>query len=72
MKIALISCIDGNFKIESEWSNEESAAVAYHQKCAALHNDKSTPFTAKVMLCNENIACVGNYVEVIDHTQVTE
>lgn len=72
MKIALFTCINGSFKIESEWTNEEGAAVAYHQKCAALHNDHATSFKAKVMLLDENIAQVGDYMEVIDHTQTEE
>ena len=72
MKMALFTCINGNFKIESEWSDKDGAAVAFHQKCAALHNDKTTSFKAKVMVMDENFGLVGDYMEVIDHTQAAE
>ncbi len=69
MKMALFTCINGNFKIDSEWSNKDSAAVAYHQKCAALHNDKTTSFTARVMVLDETFTLVDGYSEYIDHLQ---
>ena len=73
MKMALFTCINGNFKIESEWSdNKDGAATAYHQKCAALHNDKETSFKAKVMVLDENFALVDDMAETIDHTQAAE
>lgn len=71
-KMALFTCINGNFKLESEWSDKDGAVVAYHQKCAALHNDKETSFKARVTILDENFVRVENYVEDIDHTQAAE
>lgn len=39
MKYALITCINGNFKVESEHgSNIEQARTAFYSKCTALSN----------------------------------
>lgn len=39
MKYALITCINGNFKIESEHGeNIEQARTAFYQKCTTLSN----------------------------------
>lgn len=73
MNMAVFTCINGNFKIESEWlDNKDGAATAYHQKCAALHNDKETSFKARVTILDENFVRVENYVEDIDHLKAAE
>lgn len=72
MKYALLTCTNGNYKIESEWSNLEGSIVAFHQKCAALHNDKTTAFKAVVKIIDENLDGVGAFIEIIDHTQAAE
>lgn len=72
MKYALLTCINGNYKIESEWSDLEGAIVAFHQKCAALHNDKTTSFRAIVKVVDENIDGVSGYMESVNHLQAAE
>lgn len=71
-KMALFTCINGNFKIESEWSDKDGAVVDYHQKCAALNNDKETSFKARVIILDEDFMRVDSYVEDIDHLHAAE
>lgn len=38
MKYAIIKVVNGNFSVESEWTDLNSAIVAYHSTCSTLWN----------------------------------
>lgn len=67
MKYAIITCVNGSFSIESEWSNLNSAKVSFHGKCQTLWNAEDVQ-KAHVMIVNEQLECVEGYKEFIDHT----
>ena len=41
MKLAIITCTDGNFLVRSEHDTRDEALIAYDQLHAALVNDKT-------------------------------
>lgn len=70
MKYAVISTINGVFKIEAEYDNNlQGAIVFFHQKCAMLWN-ASDVLTAKVEVVDESLAVVDGHSEVIIHPVV--
>ena len=72
MKLSVVSNINGAFKIESEWTdNEKGAIVAFHQKCASLWNDSAT-VKATVKILDEQLDNYGGYSELIIHPQTAE
>ena len=64
---AIISCINGNYKIEAEGLSEQSAKVLFHQKCAAFWNAPDV-LLGQVCIKNQQLETVGNYSEQIIHT----
>ena len=68
-KFALITCSDGNFIVRSEWSNLDSAIIAYHTLIPALMNDK-TMKTCMVKIVDENLDLVEGKMEYITHEPV--
>ena len=73
MKYAVITCINGNFKIESEHGeNLEQARTDFYSKCTALSNAPDV-VTSKVMVADEFLQPVNDLSAVINHsTSVTE
>lgn len=72
MKLSVVSNINGVFKIESEWTdNEQGAIVAFHQKCATLWNTKEV-IKATVKILDEQLDNYGGYLELITHAQEGE
>lgn len=68
-KFALVQCVNGNFSVISEHSNENSGIVAFHQASAALWN-ASDVVTARLNLVDENLYVVeGRYTEWIDKSE---
>ena len=66
MKYAVVTVVDGNFLIRSEWSNKNSAIQAFHSLCAALIGDIG--FThAMVKVLDENLDTVDGKIEYIVH-----
>lgn len=66
MKYAVVTVVDGNFLIRSEWSNKNSAIQAFHSLCAALIGDIG--FThAMVKVLDENLDTVNGKIEYIEH-----
>ena len=68
MEYAVITVVEGNFLIRSEWSDLESACKAFHSLCAALITD--TGFSnAMVKVMDENLDTVK--MEYIIHDVVS-
>ena len=69
MKYAVIKVVNGNFAIESEWGNLQSAIVQWHGVCRTLWAE-TTVEKATVSLVNEQMEDVenGKYKEFISHT----
>ena len=69
MKYAVITVVDGNFLVRSEWGNKDSAIQAFHNLCATLIGD--TGFTrAMVKVLDENLDTVNGKTEYIIHEPV--
>ena len=69
MKYAVISNVNGNFKIESEHGdNLQSAIVAFHNKCAAFWNAPDVE-TAKVEGVDQSLNVVDGKAEFISHVE---
>ena len=67
---SIVTCINGNFKIEAEGLNEQQAKVLFHQKCAAFWN-ASDVLLGQVSIMNQQLQVGGNYTEQIIHTVET-
>ena len=66
-KFAVVSIVNGIFKIDSEWENNlDGARVAFHQRCAALWNAQDV-VSAVVRLVNSDFLTYTNYEEHIGH-----
>ena len=71
MKYALISCINGNFKIESEHGeNIEQARTAFYSKCTALSNAPDV-IRSRVMVADEFLQPAGDLKADIGHNTDT-
>ena len=67
MKYALMTCINGNYKIESEHGTDLNAAqMAWHDKCRALEGAPDV-ITATCMVADENLGTVNGLYEKIKH-----
>ena len=67
---SIVTCINGNFKIEAEGLNEQQAKVLFHQKCAAFWN-ASDVLLGQVSIMNQQLQVVDGYSEQIIHTVET-
>lgn len=69
MRYSVITVVDGNFLIRSEWGNKDSAIQSFHSLCAALIGD--TGFSkAMVKVLDENLDLVEGKMEYITHEPV--
>lgn len=69
MKYAIIQCVNGNFSVVAEFTdNEQGAIVRFHQVCTNLWNASDVQ-RATVKLVNESLEVVYNKVETIIHAQ---
>lgn len=67
MKHAIITAINGNFKIEAEgYTSLDSAKINFAGKWQALLNAPDV-ITGTIMIVNENLECVEGYKEFISH-----
>ena len=67
MNHAVITCVNGSFKIEAEGYNSlESAKVFYAGKWENLLNAPDV-IMGEIMIINENLECVEGYREKISH-----
>lgn len=70
-KIAVIKCVNGNFAIDSEWTDLEKAKVQFHGLAQTLWN-ASDVLTAKIEIVDEQLNVVEDYREFIHHEQEEE
>ena len=68
---AILKAINGNFTVDSEFSELQPAKVMFHGVCQTLWN-ASDVITAKVMIVDEQLNCVEGYKEFIHHEQTEE
>lgn len=67
MKYAIISCINGNYKIEAEGITDlANAKTQFHGLCQTLWNAPDV-ITAYVMIADEQLDVVEGYKEFIHH-----
>ena len=67
MKYAIVKVINGNYTIHAEGITELSnAKVQFHGLCQTLWNAQDV-ITGAVMIVNENLECVEDYLEIITH-----
>lgn len=67
MKYAIIKVINSNYFVHAEGITDvNSAKSQFHGLCQALWNAPDVT-TAKVMVVDENLDCVGGYREFISH-----
>lgn len=73
MKYAVIKVVNGNYAIQAEGITDLSAAkVQFHGLCQTLWNAPDV-ITGAVMIADENLVCVEDYKELINHqTEETE
>ena len=66
-KLFVAQVVNGNFKIVSEWTdNEQGAVVSFHSTCANLWNSADV-LNATVKILNESLDLFQGKVEVITH-----
>lgn len=69
MNYAVISNINGNFKIESEHGDDFQAAIVnFHNICAAFWNEPNV-ITAKVEVVDQSLNVVDGKSEFISHVE---
>ena len=68
MKYYVIQSSNENVSIVSEWSDLNSAIVAYHDRCKILWNAKDV-ISGVVILVDSSLNTVGGYREFITHEQ---
>lgn len=68
MKLAIISCINGNFKLEAGgFTTEQAALVAFHGKCEVFWNAPDV-LTGEVAIVDEQLDIYKGYKDFIRHT----
>lgn len=66
-KLAVVDNVNGAFKVESEWTdNEQGALVAFHDRCKNLWNAPDT-IKATVKILDEDLNIFEGKVEVVSH-----
>ena len=72
MKYAVITCSNGSFTVQSEWTNDiKSARINFRTQCNNLDNAADVK-TGAVILVNENFDTVDDYKEIINHEETPE
>jgi hypothetical protein len=68
MKYYVIQSSNETVSVVSEWSDLNSAIVAYHDRCKILWNAQDV-ISGVVMLVDSSLNTVGGYREFITHEQ---
>ena len=67
MKYAVISCINGTFKVEAECGeNKTQARTIFYQKCAALSNAPDV-ITATIKVLDSQLDCVDGLMALFSN-----
>lgn len=66
MKYAILKAVNGNFTVDSEFSELQPAKVQFHSVCQTLWNAPDV-LTGEVMIVDEQLNCVEGYKEFIHH-----
>ena len=66
MKYYVMKSANGNVSIESEWSDINSAKVAYHDVCKAYWNAPDV-IIGYVAILSSNFEIAEGYIECITH-----
>lgn len=66
---AILKAINGNFTVDSEFSELQPAKVMFHGVCQTLWNSADV-LTAEVAIVDEQLDCVEGYKEFIHHEAV--
>ena len=53
MKYAILQCVNGNFSVVSEWTDQKKAFVNFHSVCTTLWNSPDVT-AATVQVADEN------------------
>jgi hypothetical protein len=70
MKLAIITCINGNFKVEAEgFTTEQAALVVFHGKCQVFWNAPDV-LTGEVAIVDEQLNIYRGFKEYIHHDPV--
>lgn len=69
MKYSIIKVINGNYTVDSEWENLNSAKVQFHTVAKTLWNAPDV-VTAMIMIADEQLDAVEGYKEYIRHEVV--
>lgn len=65
MKYAIITMINGNWKVEVESNNLQQVTTNFHTKCATLSNEPTVTL-ARIWVVDQSLAVIKS--ETIDHT----
>lgn len=73
MKLAVVTNINGTFKIESEWNvpdlaSAQGAIINFHDKCKTLWNSPDVK-KATVKILDDNLNLFEDYEETIVHAE---
>ena len=72
MKYAIIKVVNGNYSVHAEGiSDKNKAKTQFHGLCQTLWN-ASDVVTATVIIADENLYIVDNYIEHISHDSAEE
>ena len=71
-KYYIIQSSNGNVSIVSEWSDLNSAIVAYHDRCKVLWNATDVIDGIVQLVYSADLAVVNGYSEHIHHDAVVE
>lgn len=71
MKYSIVKCINGNFSVDSEWGNLNSAKTHFHGICQTLWNATDV-LTAHVAIVDEQLDTVEGYKEYVHHEVTNE
>jgi len=67
MKYSLVTVINGNFSVATEYGdNKHAAFIGFHNTAASLWNAQDV-VTAMVKVLDENLDCVDGKMEYITH-----
>lgn len=66
MKYSIVKCVNGNFSVDSEWGNLNSAKTSFHGLCQTLWNAPDV-LTAHVAIVDEQLDVVEGYKEYVHH-----